>query len=188
MLHRMPPLSFPSFGEDSCSGGKSSSATSCDASPSALLYKISEPACRLWFLLTGRSTRATSFLFSLPLCNARPNLISGAYCRARRRPSANRSATFRRRRLLDNIGLDAGDSPDQRCNCIAALTRSRLTDPMLSTKTSRIFGQRKNLDRRNRHGAIMAPVTRTHTEDGRLGKKKKAPFIEPCLSAMFSME
>ncbi len=67
MLHRMPPLSFPSFGEDSCSGGKSSSATSCDASPSALLYKISEPACHLWFFLTGRSTRATSFLFFLPL-------------------------------------------------------------------------------------------------------------------------
>ena len=95
MLHRMPPLSFPSFGEDSCSGGKSSSATFYDVSPFALLYKISEPACRLWFFLTGRSTRATSFLFFLPLCNARPNLISAAYCRARRRPSANRSATFR---------------------------------------------------------------------------------------------
>src|SRR5678816_4839021 len=62
MLRWLRPLSFPSFGEDSCSGGKSSSATSCDSSPFARLYKISEPACRLWFFLTGRSTRATSFL------------------------------------------------------------------------------------------------------------------------------
>src|SRR4029077_8510335 len=106
MLHRMPPLSFPSFGADSCSGGKSSSATSCDASPSALLYKISEPACRLWLFLTGRSTRATSLLFFLPLCNARPNLTSGAYCPARRRRPANRRATLRYRRLLDKSGLD----------------------------------------------------------------------------------
>ena len=60
----MPPLSFPFFGEDSCSGGTSYSATSCDGSPSALLHKISEPACGLWFFLTGGSTLATSFLFS----------------------------------------------------------------------------------------------------------------------------
>jgi len=60
----MPPLSFPSFGEDSCSGDTSYSATSCDGCPSAQLHKISEPACRLWFFLTGRSTLATSFVFS----------------------------------------------------------------------------------------------------------------------------
>ena len=106
MLHRMPPLSFPSFGEDSCSGGKSLSATSCDASPSALPYKISEPACRLWFFLTGRSTGATSFLFFFPLCNARPNLISGAYCRARPRPLQIAVLRLGRRRLLDKIRLD----------------------------------------------------------------------------------
>src|SRR5215831_13740886 len=108
MLHRMPPPSIPSFGEDSCSGGKSSSATSCDASPSALLYKISEPACRLWFFLTGRSTRATSFLFFLPWCNAGPHLSSVPIVG---HDGDHLQIAMRRlgcRRLLDKIGLDEG--------------------------------------------------------------------------------
>src|SRR4029077_4666594 len=108
MLHRMPPLSFPSFGADSCSGGKSSSATSCDAFPSALLYKISEPACHLWIFLTGRSTRATSFLFFLPLCNARQISV--------RVPIVGHDGDHLQiavrclgcRHLLDKIGLDEG--------------------------------------------------------------------------------
>src|SRR5690349_2279339 len=105
MLHRMPPPSIPSFGEDSYSGDKSSSATSCDASPSALLYKISEPACRLWLFLTGRSTRATSFLFSPP-CEtlAVPVPIVG-HDGDRLQIAVRRLGC---RRLLDKIGLDAG--------------------------------------------------------------------------------
>ena len=101
-------LSIPCFGEDSCIGGKSSSATSCDTPPSALLYRISEPACRLWFFLTGRSTRATSFLFFLPLCNARPIsvrvLIVG-------HDGDHLQIAVRRLgcgRLLNKIGLDEG--------------------------------------------------------------------------------
>src|SRR5215471_12265337 len=100
MPYLMPPLSFPSFDEDSCSGGKSSSATSCDTFPSALLYKLLEPARRLWLFLTGRSTRATSFLFSFSCATL--------YCRARWRPSANRKRRLRCGQLLDKIGLNEG--------------------------------------------------------------------------------
>jgi hypothetical protein len=42
MIQLMPPLSFLSSVEDSCSGSKSSSATACDASPCAPLYTIAE--------------------------------------------------------------------------------------------------------------------------------------------------
>jgi hypothetical protein len=116
----MPPPSVPSFGEDSYSGGKSSSATSCGASPSALLYKISEPACRLWFFLTGRSTRATSFLFFLPLCNARPSVSSDAIVG---HDGDHPQITVRRlgcRRLLDKSGWMRELSTD--CWCKIAIT------------------------------------------------------------------
>jgi len=52
----MPPLSFPSFGEDSCSGGKSSSATSCDTSPSCPSPKLDRAGERA-ILGLKRSTR-----------------------------------------------------------------------------------------------------------------------------------
>src|SRR4030095_9124140 len=104
----MRPLSFPCFGEDSCSGGKSSSATSCDTPPFALLYKISEPACRLWFFLTGRSTRATSFLFFPSVVQRSPKSQFGCLLSGTAPTICKSQCDSGCRRLLDKIGLDEG--------------------------------------------------------------------------------